>query len=179
LRYFFTRTIPGIHRVLLVESGSRHLIENFLPVFLEHYGAKIETGLVTCYAGDPAGFRGRVWRVADYPDPKQRQRLYAELTERGYDAIGIVCAAEPIMTKWKWALAAKIPAKLFVINENSDFFWCDRGNWNAIFGFAMFRAGMTGAAAIPTLARLIFFPLTLAYLLLFAGVAHLRRRLRA
>ena len=43
----------------------------------------------------------------------------------------------------------------------------------------MFRAGMTGAAAIPTLARLIFFPLSLTYLLLYAGTVHLRRRLRA
>lgn len=139
----------------------------------------METDLVTCYGGNPSGFEGRVWRVTDYSGPEQRQRLYSELMERGYDAMGIVCSAEPIMTKWKWVLAARLPVKVFVINENADFFWFDRGNWNAIVHFVMFRTGMTGAAAIPTLARLVFFPITLAYLLLFAGVAHLRRKLRA
>jgi hypothetical protein len=179
LRLFFSRRIPDIHKLLLVESGSRHLIENLLPLFLQHYGANIKTDLVTCYAEEPAGFQGRVWRVTDYPTAERREHLFAELAQQGYDAMGIVCSAEPIMTKWKWALGAKVPAKIFIINENSDFFWFDRGNWNAIVHFAMFRAGMTGAAAIPTLARLIFFPLSLTYLLLYAGTVHLRRRLRA
>ncbi|MEQ1948538.1 MAG: hypothetical protein ABL995_15205 [Bryobacteraceae bacterium] len=179
MRLFFSRRIPDIHKLLLVESGSRQLVENLIPAFRRHYGAQIKTDLVTCYAGEPAGFEGHVWRVSDYPTPEHRERLFTELAQRGYDAMGIVCSAEPIMTKWKWALGAKIPAKIFIINENSDFFWCDRGNWNAILQFAMFRAGMTGAAAIPTLARLMFFPLTLAYLLLYAGTVHLRRRLRA
>jgi hypothetical protein len=44
--------------------------------------------------------------------------------------------------------------------------------------FMLFRAGLTGAAALPTIARLLFFPLTLAYLLLYAGAVHLRRRIR-
>ncbi|MEQ1885135.1 MAG: hypothetical protein ABL967_08745 [Bryobacteraceae bacterium] len=179
MRLFFSRRIPDIHKVLLVESGSRHLVESLTPAFRSHYGATLKTDLVTCYAGQPTGFDGRIWRVSDYPTPEHRERLFAELAEQGYDAMGIVCSAEPIMTKWKWALGAKVPAKLFIINENADFFWFDRGNWNAILHFAMFRAGMTGAAAIPTLARLVFFPLTLTYLLLYTGTAHLRRRLRA
>jgi hypothetical protein len=41
--------------------------------------------------------------------------------------------------------------------------------------FILFRAGLTGAAAIPTIARLLFFPLSLAYLLLYAAFVHLRR----
>ena len=30
------------------------------------------------------------------------------------------------MAKWKWALALRLPAKVFVINENGDYFWLDR-----------------------------------------------------
>ena len=39
---------------------------------------------------------------------------------------GVICAAEPIMTKWKWWLGNKLPAKTFIINENGDYFWLDR-----------------------------------------------------
>ena len=81
------------------------------------------------------------------------------------------------MTKWKWWLAAKIPAKLFIVNENCDFFWTDRGQWRLMLHFVFFRAGLTGAAAVPAIARLLFFPVTLSYLLLYAATVHLRRRI--
>jgi hypothetical protein len=100
------------------------------------------------------------------------------LKSRNYAAIGIICAAEPIMTKWKWWLAAKIPAKLFIVNENCDFFWADRAHWRLIMHFVFFRAGLTGAAAVPAIARLLFFPVTLSYLLLYAGFVHLRRKIQ-
>ena len=91
--------------------------------------------------------RGDVFQVADYQGKEGRARLYAELRARGYAAIGIICADQPIMTKWKWALAAQIPAKLFVVNENGDFFWVDYTNWRIIVHFFLFRAGLTGAEA--------------------------------
>jgi hypothetical protein len=105
--------------------------------------------------------------------------LYKELAACHYSAIAIICAAEPIMTKWKFALAARVPAKLLVVNENSDFFWCDRGNWKILSHLMLYRAGMTGASAVPTLARLLVLPLTAAYLLAYAGTVHFRRKLRA
>ncbi len=76
-------------------------------------------------------------------------------------------------------LAARFrPAKVFALNENADYFWLDRGHWRAIINFVLFRAGLTGSAAISTIARLACFPLALGYLLLYAGAVHLRRRLR-
>jgi hypothetical protein len=177
MRLFFSRSIPPLTKILLVESGSRELFDTLIPKLYQFWGEAIEIDLVTCFAGVPEGFRGKVSRVTDYTDPASRQRLLAELKARGYTAIGIICAAEPIMTKWKWWLAAKIPAKLFVINENCDFFWADRGQWRLILHFMFFRAGLTGAAAVPAIARLLFFPVTLTYLLLYAGAVHLRRKL--
>ena len=176
LRRFFRRDIPPLTRILLVESGSRHLFDTLIPKLFQIFG-DIEIDLVTCFAGVPEGFHGTVWRVADYPDPASRAQLLAILKARDYAAIGILCAAEPIMTKWKWWLAAKLPAKLFVVNENCDFFWVDRGQWRLILHFLLFRAGLTGAAAVPAIARMLFFPFTLTYLLLYAGAAHLRRKL--
>jgi hypothetical protein len=116
--------------------------------------------------------------VTDYTEPSSRLRLLNDLKSRKYAAVGIICAAEPIMTKWKWWLAAKIPAKLFVVNENCDFFWADWGQRRLILHFMLFRAGLTGAAAVPAIARLLFFPITLSYLLLYAGFVHLRRKIQ-
>lgn len=177
MRHFFRRDIPALTRILLVESGSRHLFDTLIPKLFQIFGAGIEIDLVTCFAGVPEGFRGTVYRVTDYTDPASRAQLLATLKSREYAAIGIVCAAEPIMTKWKWWLAAKIPAKLFVVNENCDFFWADVGQWRLILHFMLFRAGLTGAAAVPAIARLLFFPITLAYLLLYAGAVHLQRKI--
>jgi hypothetical protein len=177
LRFFFRRDVPPLTRILLVESGSRHLFDTLIPKLLQIFGDTLQIDLVTCFAGIPTGFRGKVFRVMDYTDPPSRALLLADLKASGYSAIGIICAAEPIMTKWKWWLAAKVPAKLVVVNENCDFFFADIGQWRLILHFIFFRVGLTGASAVPAIARLLFFPLTLSYLLLYAGAAHLRRKI--
>ena len=178
MRYFFRCAIPPLTRVLLVESGSRSILEKMIAAFRPVCGYAGEIDVITCYAGAPAGADGRIFRVADYPTPSAREGLYKELAARDYSAIAIICAAEPIMTKWKFALGARVPAKLMIVNENADFFWCDRGNWKILSHLMLYRAGMTGASAVPTLARLVFLPLTAAYLLAYAGAVHFRRKLR-
>ncbi|MBI1899324.1 MAG: hypothetical protein HYZ57_10345 [Acidobacteria bacterium] len=182
MRYFFRRRIPPFNRVLLIESGSRDIIESLLPGLYDLYRDRMTLDLVTCYSGAPASFRpgqGRLYRVTEYAGRPGRKRLYRELGARGYDVIGIICSGEPIMTKWKWVLAARIRAKLFVLNENCDYFWVDYSQWRTMRHFAAFRTGLSGAGAAPTLARLLFFPLALLYLLAFAAAVHLRRRARA
>ena len=149
-----------------------------IPLFRQIYSDVAEIDVVTCFAGPPHGAGGRIYRVADYPTAEARKALYSELNMRGYGVIGIICAAEPIMTKWKFALAARVSAKILIINENADFFWCDLANWRTLLHFVLFRAGVTGASAIPAIGRLLFFPLTAAYLLLYAAAVHLRRRIR-
>jgi hypothetical protein len=178
LRYFLRRAIPPLERVLLVESGTRSILERMIPVFRGMYDQVAELDVITCFAGAPRGANGRVYRVADYPTPQARRRLLKELNARGYGAVAILCSAEPIMTKWKLALAARLRAKILIVNENGDFFWLDRGTWRIFVHFLMFRAGMTGSSAVPALARLLFFPLTAAYLLIYAGAVHFRRRIR-
>jgi hypothetical protein len=179
LRDFFTRRTPPFTRVLLIESGSRRLFDALVPGLYDLYGDQLQLDLLTCYAGVPAGFRdGIVFNVNDYRGRAARKRLYAELAAREYTIAGIICAAEPIMTKWKWVLAARLRSKIFALNENCDYFWLDFSHSGTIFNFALYRMGLTGASAIPTIARLLFFPVMLAYLIFYAGFVHLRRKLR-
>ena len=180
MRYFLSRHIPQPHRILLVESGSRSLLEKVVPVLRETWGHHFDIDLLTCYAKLPRGFppETRVYRTTDYRGREARRRLYAELDENGYALAGIICSGEPIMLKWKWAVAWKLRAKLFLINENGDFFWFDRGHVDLLRQTALLRTGLAGAGAVRTLARVVSFPFTLTYLLLYATVAHARRAVR-
>ena len=181
MRYFLTGRLPAAHSILLVESGSRALIEKVIPGLRHTWGEDIPIDLVSCFATLPRGFRPettRVYRVSDYRGRAGRKKLYGELIGRQYALMGIVCSSEPLMTKWKAALAWKIPAKVFVINENGDYFWLDRLHLKPIRQFVLLRAGLAEAGAARTLVRMISFPFTLMYLLLYATAVHARRSLR-
>ncbi|HLG97041.1 MAG TPA: hypothetical protein VKX49_12080 [Bryobacteraceae bacterium] len=180
MRYFLSKRLPPFTRVLLIESGNRELYEELLKGLYDlHPGVRAD--LLTCFAGTPKNFRpdsGRIYRVTDYPGRANRKHLYQDLAANRYAVAGIICCAQPIMTKWKWVLAARLPAKIFILNENGDYFWIDRGHLGTIRHFVLFRAGLTGAGAIRTIARLLSFPFTLLYLILYAMTVHLRRKLR-
>lgn len=177
MKYFLRRRHPEVRRILLVESGSRRIIEQVLPALRRNYGEGTAIDLVTCFASAPSGIE-TVHRVTDHRGAEGRRKLYRLLGANQYSIVGLVCSAEPIMTKWKWSLAARLPAKVFVINENGDYFWLDRGQWRTMLHFALFRAGLTGSGAARTLGRLAIFPFTLLYLLLYASVVHIRRAMR-
>jgi hypothetical protein len=178
VKFFFRRRIPDLTRIVLVESGPRELYQTLLP-FL--YKQSREIDLVTCFAGVPSSFKtdaGRVFHIAAYQGAAGRRRLVDDLQTRGYAAIGIICADQPIMTKWKWMLAARLPAKLFVVNENGDHFWVDYSQWRIIKHFILFRAGLSGADAVRTITQLLVFPFTVLFLLAYAAAVHAKRALR-
>ncbi|HYL37050.1 MAG TPA: hypothetical protein VEV17_14135 [Bryobacteraceae bacterium] len=180
MRHLFSQDVPPFSRVLLVESGSRKVLEDFLSGIYDFH-PNMKADLVTCYGGVPEHFRtdaGEVYRVTDYPGPKLRKHLFKQLAANRYTIVGMICSDEPIMTKWKWALAARLPGKVFVLNENCDYFWLDCWHWRVILHFALFRAGLTGSGAVRTPARLVLIPFALLYLILYALIVHLRRKLR-
>ncbi len=181
LLYFFSSHVPDARRVLLVESGPRHLIESLLPgLYQQPVNRRVD--LVTCFRGLPRGFdtaRGKVFRTADFQGRGARKKLYAMLRRRGYDVLGIVCADTPLMAKWKWALVWQVPAKVFILNENCDYFWFDVSHWRTMLHFAAFRAGLAGGEAAATVGRLLLAPFVLLYLLFYAARVHLRRALQA
>ena len=180
MRYLLTGRQPEAAAILLVESGSRGILEKLLPPLGQSWGKGVRTDLVSCFATLPQGFppEARLYRVTDYRGADGRGKLYRELARNRYSHVGIVCSAEPLMTKWKWMLAWRLPAKVFVINENSDYFWLDRTHWPNIWTFVLLRTGLAGSGAVRILARLVSFPFTFVYLLLYAATVHTRRALR-
>ena len=182
MRYFLSRRLPDAESILLVESGARGLIEQLLPKLRETWGEEVRIDLVTCYARIPQGFSEattRVYRVTSYRGREGRRKLYRELARNRYTHLGIVCSGEPIMSKWKWALAFRLRAKVFIVNENCDYFWLDRGHLSPMTELVLFRAGLAGTGAVRTVARVFSLPFTLVYLLLYATVVHARRALIA
>lgn len=181
MRYFLTGRLPKVDSILLVESGSRGLIEGVIPGLRQSWGDQMQIDLVTCYATLPKGFdphNTRVYRVGDYRGRTGRGKLYRELAKNRYGLLGIICSGEVVMAKWKWALGLRIPAKIFIINENGDYFWLDRLHLGTVRRFVLFRSGLAGSGAVRTLVRLISFPFTLLYLLLYATSVHTLRALR-
>lgn len=177
MRCLLRRRIPA-GRILFVESGSREITERLLPMLQRNHGAPVD--VVTCFPGVPEGLPpgASVFRTADYRGRSGRKRLYRELRARGYALLGILCSGEPIMTKWKWALVLKVPAKVFIVNENADYFWLDFAHRSILVHFAFLRSGLTGIGGLRTLVRLAAFPFTLAWLLAYAAWVHSRRALR-
>jgi hypothetical protein len=180
MRWILSQRQPTGSRILLIESGSRSIAERMIAHLKSGWGEGMPIDLVTCYAGVPNGIKeeAQVFRVADYGTPELRRTLVSELRARDYAYAGMICAAEPIMNKWKWWLALNVPAKFFAINENGDYFWMNRKNASAMRGFVLVRMGLAGAGAARTLGRLLVFPFAVLYLLLYAGAAHFRRFLR-
>jgi len=174
VRYFLTRREPPPTRALLIESGSRSLIEGILPHLRTIWGEQIPIDIVTCYAGLPAGFgpETTVYRVTDFNSAEGRRRLARLLRESHYSLAGMICSGEPIMTKWKWLIALRVPAKIFILNENGDYFWLNREHMSSIRQFCLARTGLSGAGAVRTAGRLMLFPFSVLFLILYACAAH-------
>ena len=183
MRYVFRRHIPDFDRVLLIESGSRYLLEGLIPGIREHHRKTLRRlDLLTCFSGTPDGYDlqpGEVYRVTDYPNRPARKQLYRKLAANKYSVVVVICSGEPIMTKWKWALALRLRGKILILNENGDYFWLDRGNWRTVAHFAAFRGGLTETGAVMTLVRIAMLPLTVLYLLLYAATVHSLAALRS
>jgi hypothetical protein len=180
VRYFVSRHIPCPHRILLIESGSRSLLEKLRPGLLASWGEDVDLDVVTCYARLPEGFPAhtRVYRTGEYRGRDARRRLYRELRRNRYALVGMIVSGEPVLLKWKWAIALRLPAKLFLINENGDYFWFDRGHLDLIRQLVLLRTGLAGSGAVRTLTRALSFPFTFVYLVLYATVVHACRAAR-
>ncbi len=178
MRYWFRRVPLPIERMLVVESGSRRVLEGGIPRFRELFGTPARTDLLTCLPGVPKPLEGRVDRVFPVTALRtrgERWRLLRELRRQDYSVVAIICSDEPVMTPWKAAVALAVPAKVVVFNENCDFFWIDWEHRRTLRRFVLFRLGLLEDGAVRKLVQLVTFPFILAYLLLYAAWVHLRR----
>ena len=181
MRDVIRTVIPKFQRVLLIESGTRELLEGLIPGIYRNHGAGTVVDVLTCYAGAPLGLDAEtstVYRLADFQGAGGLKRIVATLRAANYNVCGIVCSGEVIMWRWKWYLALHVPAKTFILNENGDYFWLDRAHVGMVWHFLLFRLGLVGASAVPTILRLASLPFTICLLVGYAGFVNTRRWLR-
>lgn len=157
------------------------MLERLLPALNNNYPNLEQIDILTCYPGVPQGFdtqRVRIFRVQEYRSAAARRRLFRELKSRRPDICGLLCTEDPIMTAWKWMGAWHVPSKVFLVNENSDYFWFDRGHWRILVRFLMMRAGLGRGDVLSHLGAALLLPLTFMFLLFYAAQVHFRRWLR-
>jgi hypothetical protein len=54
VRYLLTGRLPAVQSILLVESGTRSLVEGLVRGLRQSWGGEIFIDLVTCFATPPA-----------------------------------------------------------------------------------------------------------------------------
>ena len=176
---FLRATAPEFRRILLIESGSRAVAEQWLA-WLEAHHPDALCDLLTCYLGVPKhhNFGDRVFMTSAYATPKQRAALMDELRRQRYDALVVLCTGEDIMTRWKWYTIWRVPAPVLLLNENGDWVGFHRREWRMLLRFLVARLGLSGAGALRQPLRLLAFPFVVLYFALFAAYIHLRRHWR-
>lgn len=180
MKLLFRPDCPSMDRVLLVESGSRQIAEKFLAhIYAVHSVERVD--VLTCYAGEPRNFddlRGQVISVHSVHGVGGRASFINRLARSGYNVVAILCSNEAIMTPWKWAVGARVPAKLLVVNENGDYFWLDTGHLDNLRALIKHRWGMQSGISLQLTLETLVSPLIYLYLLAYAGWVHARRALR-
>lgn len=181
LLFLLSRWTPELDRVLVIESGSRSAAERYLTELYIKEGAQA-VDVLTCYSVPPATFdtgKGHVYFTHKAQTGAARDALFRQFSEARYSAVCMLCTGENIMTKWKWVAAARIPAKVMIVNESADSFWLDRGHWRELRRMANDRYGLTTVSLLKLAVQAAAIPFTLTVLLSFAAWAHTRRLLRA
>ena len=180
VRWFLSRSVPPVTRILLIESGPREVCQRLIPRLRAAMGADVPIDLFTCLPDNPSALAedARVWRTLDAPRAGGRRALLKSLRRERHPVAAVLCADDPILGPWKTVLLFALRAKFLIVNENADFFWLDRGNWRTVLQFLLTRIGLRDPLAARTLGRLVLFPFALAYLLAFAARVHVARALR-
>lgn len=166
--------------VLVIESGSRGAAAKFLGE-LYKTDEPCRLDVLTCYRTPPEQFdasKGKVFYTHEAQAGPARAELFRTLTQSGYTALCVLCTGDNIMTKWKWAAAVRVPAKLMIVNENADCFWLDRGHLRNISAMLLERSGVRHMTPLRVAGQALAFPFTLLILLAYAGYMETRRLLR-
>jgi len=172
MRFFFRRRIPPVNRVLLVESGSRWILEKAHERMRSIF-PQARYDLCTCFPGEPApGGFDHVFRVTEARGSLSRLKMALAMRRLRPAAAALLFTGEPIMLPWKLLLMLLLPSKVLVVNENADFFWLDWGNRAIARQFLVVRAGVNGAEFLRAACRLLLLPLVFVFLAVNALFAY-------
>ena len=117
-----------------------------------------------------------MYNVNDFRGRKSGTTLIPGIARHGYAIAGIVCSNEAILNTWKWALAAALPVKV-LISTKTGIGSGSIARMVRTSAVLKYRAGFADAGIVRAFARIVIFPFTLSYLLLYAAAAHFRRAL--
>jgi hypothetical protein len=166
-------------RVLLIESGSRHVSDRFLHHLyqLENCG---QVDVLTCFSTPPEAFqrcRGQVFFITDPAIAGDRRQFLRTIASTPYDIVAVLRTGSGILRKWKWAIALLTRAKILIVKENAGFVFLDYGCLQNIKVDVprLRREQITG---LRLLGEVLLMPFMILYLFLYAGCVHLRRLLR-
>lgn len=175
MRWFLSGRVPDPARILLVESGSRHLLERAVAEMIRHFpNARFD--LCTCFPGVIETVPvDHVWRVNEARSFGAKLGLARAVVRTRPPIAALLFSAEPVMFNWKVLLLALLPSKIIVINEHGDFFWLDRKNLKILRSFVGARLGVGGDAFLRAIFQLLVFPFTFLYLVFYALVTYLAR----
>jgi hypothetical protein len=175
--FLLSRWTPEPERVLLVESGLRSAADLFLQDMYQD-GRLRRLDVLTCYGSAPPSFDPARGEIFFTHQTQSRTELFRRLSGAGYSSTCLLCTGDDIMTKWKWAVALRVPAKVMIVNESADTFWLDRGHLRELKQMTHDRVGITRLMLVRLLWQIVAFPFVLLALLSFAAVAHTRRAWR-
>ena len=175
MRWFLSGRIPEPTRILLVESGSRPLLERAVASMSRHFPAA-RFDLCTCFPGviETAPVE-QVWRVNDARSLGAKLSLARAVIRTRPPIAALLFSGEPVMVNWKFLLLAMLPSKIIVINEHGDFFWLDRKHLRVLRTFVGARLGVGGDAFLRAISQLLVFPFVFLYLVLSTLVTYLAR----
>ena len=172
---------PKSDSILLVESGTRGLLEGLIAGLRQAWGDQIPIDLVTCYATPAQGLRAaqyarlprrRLPRARRARTPVSRTRRQP-LRAGGDHLLRRNCHGQVEM-----GAGAAHSGQAFYHQRERRLLLVRPPHLGTIRQFVLFRSGLAGSGAVRTLVRLISFPFTLLYLLLYASSAHARRAMR-
>lgn len=167
-------------QILVVESCPRELTERFLRHAYEDQRSR-RVDLVTCYAGAPRAFdpsRGEIFSVHQPEIAGNRRKFISGLNASPYTLVAIFCAGTPVLNKWKWAIALRTRAKVLIVNERVDFFCFDLAGRRDARRLLADRVNLPVSIDVRAIAKALLVPFTIAFLLCYAGQAHVRRLIR-
>jgi hypothetical protein len=174
MKGFFDDAVPSGHSVLVIESGSQHILARASNGLRQAF-PEARLSLLTCWPDTPPGPFARVMQARDYPGTGAKLRLLASFRKQPSDVLAVVCSKEPIMYSWKMMALLIVPAKTLIINENGDFFWLDWNNRRTLRSFLQSRWVIIRKEFLLTVLRALAFPFTVLYLLATAAWLYARR----
>jgi hypothetical protein len=175
MRWFLSGRVPPPERILLVESGSRHLLERAAAEMSRHF-PEARFDLCTCFPGAPAAPAvDRVWRVNEARSLGAKLSMAGSIVRARPPIAALLFSGEPVMLNWKLLLLLALPSKIIVVNEHGDFFWLDRKHLTVVRTFLGARMGVGGDAFLRAIFQILVFPIVFLYLVCYTLVTYLAR----